>query len=530
MYKLLLSIRYFRSRFLAIAALLAITFGVAMLLIVLGVMGGYLVQLKENIRGQESHLQVVGPGQYGVPRAEDLEELILGVENVQAAAPFIERLAVYKSLLSFSPCQIKGIDAVRQMGVGALARQMLRPEELQAILDEFLPELGPDGAPMAEPDPTKATRAVHRLIHDPSRPPLSEEEVARFFTRSWRGDLLRRENPAVHERLQGDVPPAALVGIQLLLDEQMALGQIISITTLKPETQEPATLDFVVAGAIKTGDFDEDSATIWVDLGLVKNWLGLWEEQADGEFVYRYQGIRVALEDPERLEETRRAVETALRSGFSPLLSAPPLSVSAAASLTLHPLASPLAAPPSLGALASGAAPPRRGFPNLRVRTWEQLRINLIKAVRIEKFLVYFLVLILVFFTGSMILLMLLLAVIEKTRDIGILMSLGATPQGVTSIFLLNGSIICLLGTALGFALGLTFCSYINDIHDAIYDVTGWSLFRAEIYHMDRIPIAFQPLDILLSTVPPVCIGLLASLIPALWAPRRDPIRAIQYE
>ena len=47
---------------------------------------------------------------------------------------------------------------------------------------------------------------------------------------------------------------------------------------------------------------------------------------------------------------------------------------------------------------------------------------------------------------------------------------------------------------------------------------------------MDRIPIAFKISDVVLSTVPPVVIGLLASLIPALWAPRRDPIRAIQYE
>ena len=125
---------------------------------------------------------------------------------------------------------------------------------------------------------------------------------------------------------------------------------------------------------------------------------------------------------------------------------------------------------------------------------------------------------------------MLLLTVIEKTRDVGVLLSLGANPSGVSSIFLYNGLAICVVGTLAGLTLGISFCEYINPLHDWLYKTFGYQFFKPEIYHMDRIPIAFQPLDIFLSTVPPVIIGLLASLIPALWAPRRDPIKAIQYE
>ena len=119
---------------------------------------------------------------------------------------------------------------------------------------------------------------------------------------------------------------------------------------------------------------------------------------------------------------------------------------------------------------------------------------------------------------------------IEKTRDMGVLLALGATPGGVVRIFLANGLMIVAAGTLLGLAIGYLFCVYINPIHDWIQATTGWRLFPAEIYHMDRIPITFQLGDVLLSIAPPVVLGFLSSLIPAVWASRRDPIKAIHYE
>jgi lipoprotein-releasing system permease protein len=82
----------------------------------------------------------------------------------------------------------------------------------------------------------------------------------------------------------------------------------------------------------------------------------------------------------------------------------------------------------------------------------------------------------------------------------------------------------------LGLAGGYVFCLYINPIHDWIYLQTGLRLFPAEIYHMDRIPVAFHLSDLLLSILPAVKFGFIASLIPAIWASRRDPIKAIHYE
>ena len=329
---------------------------------------------------------------------------------------------------------------------------------------------------------------VHSLLSDPGRKPLDDEDLKRFFDLEWRIEILKKHRPLLVKEFP--VPPAGIiVGIQSLLDRQLMLGQILTIITLSPDTGREISERFLVTGAINTGDFQLDDSTLFADVQKVRNLLN--RDLAQNASPYRYQGLRIALDedkvtirDLDALDEIRDEVALAIaRSG-------------------------------SL----------------LAVQTWPEIRSNLLKAVGIEKLLVYFIVLILIVFTGSMILLMLTLTVIEKTKDVGVLMSLGAPPWGVTNIFLFNGLLISMLGTGMGLGLGYAFSSNINEIHDLIYAVSGVELFPAEIYQMDRIPVHFYPDDILWCTLPPVIVGLLASLVPATWAPRRDPIGSIQYE
>jgi lipoprotein-releasing system permease protein len=485
MYTFFLSLRYFRSRFLAFAAFLAITFGVAMLLIVQSVMGGYMTQLRKNIRGQESHIQVVGPGQLGVrlePDGLNLEDVLATIDNVAATAPYIERLGIFRSGVSIRPTQIHGVNPARQALVSDFGRYVLRPDELDAILAEHVPPPPTDSNTVfRETKIPDAVRDIHMLIHSDERSDLSGAELERFFDLDFRAEILEKHRP----ESVGDFvipPPGVIVGIHMLLERVVSLGEIMTINTLSPDTGNEIEKTLLVVGAAKTGDFDMDSGTLYADIDFVRNMLN--KDIPPDVDQFRVQGIRVALEDPTRLEETRDAIAKKVDG--------------------VHRA--------------------------LHVKTWKELRQNMLKAVGIEKLLVYFIVLILVVFTGSMILLMLLLTVIEKTRDIGILMSLGATANGVTAIFLINGLVISILGTLAGLGLGYLFAANINDIHDAIYAVTGRQLFPPEIYHMDRIPVAFEPLDLLWTTGPPVLIGMAASLIPAVWAPRRDPIKSIHSE
>jgi ABC-type lipoprotein release transport system permease subunit len=446
-------------------------------------MSGYMEELRKNIRGQESHLLVVGQIPYSITHITRLERLIQNVENVSATAPFAETLAMYKSS-GFHPCQLKGIQPAQHAMVSSLGEYVLRPAEL----DRLLLDLGLDQTDQASEStqPARSERptartAIDKFLSSRSRDALKPEELEGFFKPDFRKKLLQDRNPAILGDLGGRIPPAILVGIHLLLDREMFLGEVATIVTIKHNSSEPVSKQFLVAGAFKTGDYDADSKALYVHVDALKNMLDLFDPKANSSL---YSGVRVALKDLSLLEETREKLQRALVSSY----------------------------------------------PLLKVVTWEELRSNLLRAVLIEKFLIYFLLVLLMAFSACMVLLMLLLTVIEKTRDIGVLLALGATPGDIQRLFLANGLFLSIAGTLLGLTLGYLFCIFINPIHDWIYAQTGMRLFPAEIYHMDRVPITFKPLDLLLSITPPVLLGFVASLSPAVWASRRDPIKAIQYE
>ena len=149
MYQYFLSLRFFRSRFLTLAAFLSTMFGVAMLLIVQSVMGGYMSQLKENIRGQEAHLRIIGNGPLGLKNLSEVEDEIGSIEGVIGSAPFIERLAVYRSGVSIKQVTLAGIDPVRQAKVSDFASYLLRPGELDELLRKHHPGAGAARAAVA---------------------------------------------------------------------------------------------------------------------------------------------------------------------------------------------------------------------------------------------------------------------------------------------------------------------------------------------------------------------------------------------
>jgi lipoprotein-releasing system permease protein len=483
-YQGFLSFRYLKSRFSALAALSSMAFGVAVIVVVLSIMGGYIAELKESIRGQESHLTIRGSRPFGVTGITALERLVEGVDDVVATAPFIQSLAMYRSG-KFDPCYLKGVAPDRQARVSSLGSYVLRPKELADFLDRARLDEAGSADSVARSGMPSAARDVDRILHSPTRAPLDGAELDACFRRDWGLRLLEERNPTLVADLKDRIPPSCLVGIHQLLDHKMFLGQVITVLTVQPGTSQPLSRKFLVAGAFKTGDFDADSQTVYVHIDTLKNMLGLFDPKSNG---YSYDGLRVAVRDLANLKRTKEAVEAALREAPDPA---------------------------------------HRG---LEVIAWEKMRSNLLSAVAIEKFVIYFLLVLLVGFTACMVLLMLLLTVIEKTRDIGVLLSLGATPMGVVRVFLSNGLVLSAAGTTLGLALGYLFCAYINPLHDWIHAMTGMRLFPAEIYHMDRIPIAYAPTDVLLSVGPPIVLGFLASLAPAIWAARRDPIKAIHHE
>jgi lipoprotein-releasing system permease protein len=164
-----------------------------------------------------------------------------------------------------------------------------------------------------------------------------------------------------------------------------------------------------------------------------------------------------------------------------------------------------------------------------QVHTWEDKQSSLLKAVDIERGLLNLLLFMIVGVAGFCILAIFSMIVREKTRDIGILKSLGASNRGVMQIFLGYGLLLGTIGSAAGTALGLLITHYINEIEHFLFRTTGVG-FSPDVYYFDRIPTQVESLTVLLVDAGAVLIAVTFSVWPAIRAAWLRPVQALRYE
>jgi len=168
--------------------------------------------------------------------------------------------------------------------------------------------------------------------------------------------------------------------------------------------------------------------------------------------------------------------------------------------------------------------------PRAWVETWEERQSNLLKAVNNEKFLLAFVLFFIVVVACFTIFATLTMTVVEKTRDIGVLRALGATPGGILSIFMLNGTLVGTLGAGLGYALGMLVAFNVNSIRGFLRSSFGWDIFPSDIYLFDRIPTHIDHPAALKFAIGACASALVFAIIPAVRAARLRPVRALRYE
>ena len=160
------------------------------------------------------------------------------------------------------------------------------------------------------------------------------------------------------------------------------------------------------------------------------------------------------------------------------------------------------------------------GFPYI-TEDWTRLWPNLFSALELEK-TVYFLVLLLMVLIGAFnIISTLIMVVMEKRKDIAILMSMGATRASIRKIFLLKGLIIGVVGTTLGVLLGILVCALIAQYRFEL---------PKDVFLISTVPVRIYFSNFLIVTVSSFVVCLLASIYPARHAAKLDPVEIIRYE
>jgi lipoprotein-releasing system permease protein len=159
------------------------------------------------------------------------------------------------------------------------------------------------------------------------------------------------------------------------------------------------------------------------------------------------------------------------------------------------------------------------GFPYW-ARDWMQLNRNLFSALKLEKTMMFLLLVLITIVASFNIVSTLTMIVTEKQREIAILKAMGATRKAIMRIFMLNGLIIGLTGTVIGVPLGYAFLWLIQ---------TYWT-FDPTVYYISRIPVHVQAVDVLLVAGSAILISFAATLYPSWQAGKLDPAAALRYE
>jgi lipoprotein-releasing system permease protein len=263
--------------------------------------------------------------------------------------------------------------------------------------------------------------------------------------------------------------PGIILGNELARNIGASRGEPVTVISplgrLTPLGRVPRSQTFRVAVIIDSGMYEYDSTIAYVSLWAAQRFLGIGD---------RVTGIEVRVDEIYEADRVAEAIGRALD-----------------------------------------------GYPYWS-RDWMRMNKNLFSALKLEKIVMFIILTLIILVAAFNIVGTLIMVVIEKTRDIAILKSMGATRSSIMKIFMIEGAVIGLVGTLLGLLGGYTLCKLL-----ATYKFIE---LPSDVYYISTLPVQMNPLDVALIALAAIVITLAASVYPAWQASRFDPAEAIRYE
>lgn len=280
-----------------------------------------------------------------------------------------------------------------------------------------------------------------------------------------------------------DGRPAVLIGKTRMLDEGLRPGDLVTLTTGQVGNGggrglEQLEATFAVAGAFHTQHLGYEGNNTFVHVDELRALLGFAVPDAVHEIAVRVADERDARATAGRVE---RAVRAALRLEDQPA---------------------------SRGPIA---------------RTWRDRYAFVLSSIEWQRLLMKIVLVVIMVVAAVLMYATLSEMVAEKRSDIGILTAMGASPRGVTSVFLATGLSITLAGVALGTVLGCLSAAHLEDFRQLVIALFDVDLFPVKVYNLDRVPYALDPVWILQVAGMAIATGIVVAALPAWRAGRQDP-------
>jgi lipoprotein-releasing system permease protein len=168
--------------------------------------------------------------------------------------------------------------------------------------------------------------------------------------------------------------------------------------------------------------------------------------------------------------------------------------------------------------------------PEVYASDWTMHHANFFRAVQIEKRMMFLIVMIIVVVAAFNIVSTLTMAVNDKNADIAILRTLGASPASITGVFLIQGTIVGLLGTLLGLILGISVAFNVETVVPFIENLLGFKFLAKDVYYISDLPSEVRVADVALTATVAFVLSMLATIYPSWRAAQVNPAEALRYE
>ena len=526
MYKLLLSWRYLRTRYIALASIISVTLGVATMIVVNSVMSGFTTEMQNRIHGILSDLVMEARSMDGFRDADWHMESIRKVagDYIEAMTPTV----VVPAMLNFQvgdqtitrPIQLIGIDPETQGAVSDFGEYLQHPANRKKL--SF--DLRPQGYDTVDHQATKDGEGEHNGRN------RDQMEIAGISRRMW---YVEKQRILANQAAAVSSPQKALTA-RAPQDPFAAAPSAPDFGEPAEPEQDPFAQNTGLIMGIALGSFPreindgeggvpeyEDCFMVLPgdDVKIMYPTMGLPPDVSSSVFTivdfyeskmseYDSSFVFVPIKE---LQEKRGMID-------------PTTGVGLVSSIQIK------LKPGVDGSMVRDLI--QKSFsPHLYiVSTWQDKQSALLAAVQMETAILNVLLFLIIAVAGFGILAIFFTIVVEKTRDIGILKSLGASGWGVMGIFLSYGLALGLLGSGVGMGLGLLIVAKINWIADMLGEITGRPVFDPEIYYFYKIPAIVDPVTVTWVVLGAVGIAVLASVMPAVRAARLHPVEALRYE
>ena len=290
-------------------------------------------------------------------------------------------------------------------------------------------------------------------------------------------DLARNMKAGRLQDLKGESDsPGIILGVELAKHLGVTLNDAIQVVsplgTMTPMGMMPKMKRFRVVGVFYSGMYEFDNTLAYISVESAQKFFGMGS---------RVTGIEIKTNDIYKVKETGKEIRQKL------------------------------------------------GFP-FWTKDWMEMNRNLFSALKLEKIIMFIILVMIVLVAALNIISTLIMVVMEKNKDIAILKSMGTPSKGILRIFIIEGGIIGVVGTALGTILGLSMALNLDKIVGFLENRFDFKILSPDIYYIEKFPSQVNPMDVGLIVITAILISLLATLYPSWRASRLDPAEALRYE